>query len=148
MVDNLSRDHRSWNMGRIKSVDTGPEMIVRSCLHQRGYRFRLHGKVSKRLHPKGVLPGKPDIVLAGYRTVIFVHGCFWHRHPGCVETTTPKTRTEWWTEKFEKNMERDRRKYLELERLGWKILIVWGCEVEAKRLDGTMDKLEGGIQPE
>jgi len=148
MADLLTKEHRSWNMGRIRSADTGPEMIVRSCLHQRGYRFRLHGKVSKRLHPKGVLPGKPDIVLAGYRTVIFVHGCFWHRHPGCVETTSPKTRTEWWSEKFEKNMERDRRKYLELERLGWKILIVWGCEVKANRIDDTMEKLEGGIQPE
>ncbi|WP_026195348.1 DNA mismatch endonuclease Vsr [Mariprofundus ferrooxydans] len=148
MVDRISKEHRSWNMGRIRSENTGPEQLVRAHLHRRGFRFRLHGKVSKRLHPKGVLPGKPDIVLAGYKTVIFVHGCFWHRHPGCSVTTTPKTRTEWWQNKFNGNVERDQRKYLELKQLGWKVLIVWGCETKPGLIEETIDKLEGGIRSE
>jgi len=148
MADRISKEHRSWNMSRIRSCNTKPEMIVRSGLHSQGYRFRLHGNVSKRLHPKGVLPGKPDIVLAGYKTVVFVHGCFWHRHPGCSETTTPKTRTAWWTQKFKGNVERDKRKYLELKQLGWKVLIVWGCETKPGSIKDTIEKLEGGIHSE
>lgn len=81
-MDRISKEHRSWNMSRIKGRDTKPELIVRSMLHKMGYRFRLNGKVSKKFNKKGVLPGKPDIVLAKYKTVIFVHGCFWHRHEG------------------------------------------------------------------
>jgi len=96
----------------------------------------------------GVLPGKPDIVLAKYRTVIFVHGCFWHRHPGCSESTTPKTRTTWWQEKFAGNVARDQRKYLELVKLGWKVLIVWGCETKPKRFEETMQRLQDRIQSE
>lgn len=148
MSDNLSKSHRSWNMSRIRSCNTKPEMLVRSMLHRNGYRFRLHGKVSSRLYPKGVLPGKPDIVLAGYKTVIFVHGCFWHRHPGCCETTTPKTRTEWWQEKFDGNVERDKRKYLELKQLGWKVLIVWSCETKLGVIEHTIEKLEREIHSE
>ncbi len=105
-------------------------MIVRSWLHTHGYRFRLHGKVSKRLHKKGILPGKPDIVLAKYKTVIFVHGCFWHRHKGCKETTTPKTRTEWWLDKFSKTVQRDNKNQIELRELGWKVLVIWECETK------------------
>ena len=135
-------------MGRIRHENTKPEMIVRSMLHRLGYRFRLHGRVAKRIHPKGVLPGKPDIVLPKYKTVVFVHGCFWHRHPGCSETTTPKTRTEWWNNKFNGNVERDKRKYLELKQLGWKVLIVWGCEIKLGRIDDTIAKLQGGIRSE
>ena len=96
MTDHLLKEKRSWNMSRIRSKNTSPEKTVRSLLHSMGYRFRLHGRVNKRLYKKGILPGKPDIVLAKYKTVIFVHGCFWHRHERCKKCTTPKTRTEWW----------------------------------------------------
>ena len=130
MADHLSKEKRSWNMSRIKSGNTKPEMIVRSWLHSQGYRFRLHGKVNKRDCKKGVLPGKPDIVLAKYKTVIFVHGCFWHRHEGCKETTTPKTRTDWWLEKFSKTAERDKRNQKELKELGWKVITIWECEAQ------------------
>lgn len=87
MVDKLSKEHRSWNMGRIRSTNTKPELFLRSKLHLQGYRFRLHGAISKKINNKGFLPGKPDIVLPKYKTVIFVHGCFWHRHDDCPETT-------------------------------------------------------------
>ena len=148
MADRISKEHRSWNMSRIPSENTKPEQIVRSHLHRLGYRFNLHGRVSKRIHPKGLLPGRPDIVLVKYKTAVFVHGCFWHRHPGCAEATTPKTRTDWWKNKFNGNVERDKRKYLELEQLGWKVLIVWGCETKPKQIKDTIGKLEGGIHSE
>jgi DNA mismatch endonuclease, patch repair protein len=148
MVDKLTKEHRSWNMGRIRSENTKPEKIIRSYLHRLGYRFRLHGRVSKRFHPKGLLPGKPDIVLVKYNTVVFANGCFWHRHQGCSETTTPKSRTDWWANKFNKNVERDKKKYLELKQLGWKVLIVWGCETKPSLIKNTIDKLHGGIQSE
>jgi len=133
MVDTISKEHRSWNMSRIKSKNTKPEMIVRSLLHRKGYRFRLNGKVSKKLHSEGVLPGKPDIVLAKYKTVIFVHGCFWHRHEGCKRCTIPNQNSEYWNEKFRKNVERDKKVKKALEKLNWKVLIVWECEVKKKK---------------
>lgn len=140
MVDHLTKKERSWNMSRIRSDDTKPELAVRSIMHRMGYRFRLHGKVSRRDHPAGILPGKPDIVLKKYRTVISVHGCFWHRHSGCKYTTTPKTRTEWWLAKFARNIERDKQVKRELRGLGWNIAVVWECELRdpeclAARLD-------------
>lgn len=107
-------------MSRIKSKDTAPEMRVRSALHRAGYRFRLHVKD---------LPGKPDIVLPKYKTVIFVHGCFWHRHKGCSNATMPSTNQAFWKEKFKRNVERDKREQAELNKLGWKVLVVWECEV-------------------
>ena len=128
-MDHLTKEKRSWNMSRIKSKDTFPEKIVRSLLHSMGYRFRLHGKVSKRIYKSGVLPGKPDIVLAKYKTVIFVHGCFWHRHKNCKRATMPKTRTEWWAEKFEKNLNRDKKNQSLLSKIGWKIIVIWECEI-------------------
>jgi DNA mismatch endonuclease, patch repair protein len=146
MVDRLSKEHRSWNMGRIRSENTKPERVVRSQLHRLGYRFRLYGKISKRLYPKGVLPGRPDIVLPKYRTVIFVHGSFWHRHIRCSKTTTPKTRTDWWLNKFKVNIERDTRQYIELTQLGWKVLIVWSCETEKNHIKDTITKLQDAIQ--
>ena len=111
-------------MSRIKSQNTKPEILVRSALHSMGFRFRLHGKVSKRRYAKGVLPGKPDIVLAKYNTVIFVHGCFWHRHENCKRATTPKTRTEWWEDKFDKNVQRDKMNREILDALGWKVVVI------------------------
>lgn len=118
-MDTISLEHRSWNMSRIKSSDTKPETVVRSLLHKLGYRFRVHRKD---------LPGTPDIVLPKCKTVIFVHGCFWHRHSGCKYTYTPKSRTDFWEEKFRKNIERDQAAYAKLKTLNWKVFTVWGCE--------------------
>ena len=121
-MDILSKEHRSWNMSRIRSKNTSPEKIVRSLLHGMGYRFRLHRKD---------LPGKPDIVLPRYNTVIEVRGCFWHRHKGCQEATTPKSNQDFWVEKFSKNIERDRKNTRELKKNGWKVIIIWECEIKA-----------------
>ena len=128
-MDHLSKERRSWNMSRIRSKNTKPELMVRSALHRMGYRFRLNGKVSKRIYIKGILPGKPDIVLAKYRTVIFVHGCFWHRHEGCSRCTMPSTNQNYWVEKFRRNVDRDIKIKIKLKQLGWKVLIVWECEI-------------------
>ncbi len=119
MVDSLTKEKRSWNMGRIKGKNTRPELIVRKLLHHNGYRFRLH---KKDLH------GKPDIVLPKFKTAIFVHGCFWHRHKECSDATTPKTRTEFWNQKFAGNIERDRKNEIALQEAGWEVIIVWECE--------------------
>jgi DNA mismatch endonuclease, patch repair protein len=119
VADRLSKARRSWNMSRIKSKDTGPEKIVRSLLHRMGYRFRLHAKK---------LPGRPDIVLPRHRAVLFVHGCFWHRHRGCKDATMPKTRRAWWRAKLEGNATRDRRNQAALRRTGWRVLAVWECQ--------------------
>lgn len=122
MVDTISEAHRSWNMSRIKGRNTGPELRLRSLLHRAGFRFRLHAKD---------LPGKPDIFLPKYRTAIFVHGCFWHRHEGCRNATTPSTRAEFWQEKFDGNVERDRRNRAALETAGWTVITVWECDLKA-----------------
>lgn len=106
-------------MSRIRSKDTKPELIVRSMLHRMGYRFRLHRKG---------LPGKPDIVLPRHKTVIFVHGCYWHRHPGCKYAYHPKSRVDFWEKKFRENVERDTKARAALEALGWRVLVVWECE--------------------
>lgn len=111
---------RSEIMRAVKRTHTKPELKVRRLLHALGLRFRLHRRD---------LPGSPDIVLPKYRCIIFVHGCFWHRHPGCRYATTPKTRQEFWIPKFSANVERDYRKHAQLIELGWKVLIVWECEV-------------------
>jgi len=118
-MDRLSREKRSWNMSRIRSKNTEPEKMVRSLLHQMGYRFRLHVRA---------LPGTPDIVLPKYHSVVFVHGCFWHRHPGCKFAYIPKSRNNFWNEKFRQNVARHRRVAQQLEKLGWKVLTVWECE--------------------
>lgn len=119
-MDKITPEHRSWNMGRIRSSNTKPELAVRCLLHRMGYRFRLHSKE---------LPGKPDIVLPKYKTVVFVHGCFWHRHRGCPYSYMPKSRVKFWKDKFRETTERDTRKQMELESLGWKVLVVWECEI-------------------
>lgn len=121
MTDSLSKAKRSWNMSRVRSKDTKPELLVRSLLHRSGYRFRLH---------KAGLPGKPDIVLTKHKTVIFVHGCFWHRHSGCSDATTPKTRTAFWEKKFEENVARDKRTAIALRDLDWNVITVWECELK------------------
>lgn len=119
MTDRLSPERRSALMSHVKSKDTGPEKIVRSWLHRHGYRFRLHRKD---------LPGSPDIVLSKYRTVVFVHGCFWHRHPGCRRASRPSTNVEFWERKFRTNVERDAVVRKRLEALGWKVVVIWECE--------------------
>jgi DNA mismatch endonuclease (patch repair protein) len=124
-MDNLSKERRSWNMGRIRSGNTAPEMNVRSALHRMGLRFRLHVKG---------LPGKPDIVLPKWQHVIFVHGCFWHRHTGCKFAYTPKTRIDFWTEKFRQNLKRDETATRELRRMGWNVSIIWECETSTPAL--------------
>jgi len=119
-MDNWSPEKRSEVMSRIRSRDTKPELIVRSLLHRSGVRFSLRRKD---------LPGKPDIVLPKYKTVIFVHGCFWHRHKNCKVATMPKSRQEFWMAKFEANVKRDRRNQRELRSAGWRVLVLWECEI-------------------
>ena len=126
-------EQRSRNMSAIKSKNTKPEIAVRKVLHSMGYRFRLHGKD---------LPGSPDIVLPKYKTVIFVHGCFWHRHENCKYATTPKTREEFWESKFKENVIRDKSHQKKLSAIGWKIIIVWECEIKDKNLL-IKDRLKG-----
>lgn len=120
MADTISRERRSWNMSRIRGRDTAPELHLRALLHRAGYRFRIHDQK---------LPGKPDIVLKKHKAVIFVHGCFWHRHPGCRNATTPSTRAEFWQDKFDGTVERDRLAFEALEALGWRVITVWECEL-------------------
>lgn len=122
MTDTLTREHRSWNMSRIAGRNTKPELLLRSLLHRAGFRFRLHAKD---------LPGRPDIILPRYRIAIFVHGCFWHRHPGCRNATMPSTRPEFWAAKFEGNVERDARNAAALEEAGWTVLTVWECDLKS-----------------
>lgn len=126
---------RSAMMAKIKARDTRPELVVRRWLHRAGYRFRLH---------RGDLPGRPDIVLPRHRTAVFVHGCFWHRHPGCARASTPHTRQEFWLSKFSRNVARDSAAHSTLQGLGWRVLIIWECgtrkpEVLANLLKSALD---------
>lgn len=123
-MDNLSRERRSWNMSRIRSSNTRPERLVRSLLHNLGYRFRLNRKD---------LPGKPDIVLPKYRTAIYVHGCFWHRHRGCALAYVPKSNLPFWNKKFSRNVQRDLEVTSALEQAGWRQLVIWECEIKDQR---------------
>ena len=108
-------------MSRVGPKNTKPEMLVRRTLHRLGYRFRLH---------QGNLAGRPDIVLPKYKTVVFVHGCFWHRHAGCSKTSTPKTRADFWQDKFAANVDRDRRNEEALRANAWHVIVVWECETK------------------
>ena len=119
----MASEVRSRNMAAIKSKNTKPEIKVRQLSHSMGYRFRLHMKD---------LPGNPDIVLKKYKTVIYVNGCFWHRHPNCKYASTPKTRTSFWSQKFQSNVERDNKNYIKIKNLGWKYIVVWECELKNK----------------
>ena len=120
MVDVVNPETRSRMMSGIRGANTKPELNVRRRLHAAGFRYGLHRKD---------LPGKPDLVMPRHDAVIFVHGCYWHRHPGCRLATTPSTRTDFWTAKFTANQERDRRNIAELRDRGWRVAIVWECEV-------------------
>lgn len=121
-------------MSRIRNRNTKPERVVRSLLHRLGYRFTVNGPLNRNL------PGRPDIVLPKYRAVVFVHGCFWHRHEGCPETTTPKTRTQWWLQKFEGNIARDTHNQKALRDAGWNAVVIWECE--AAKPSGIEQKVQ------
>ncbi|RYZ84836.1 MAG: DNA mismatch endonuclease Vsr [Proteobacteria bacterium] len=132
MADVHDKATRSFNMSRIKSKDTKPEMIVRRFLHSQGFRYRLHVKD---------LPGKPDIVLPKYKTVIFVHGCFWHGHEGCRYFVVPKTRTEWWLSKINRNRLNDAKKKHTLEVIGWNVVTIWECHLKGDKIDFILNQL-------
>lgn len=132
MADVHDKRTRSYNMSKIRSKDTKPEMIVRKYLFARGFRYRLHDKK---------LPGKPDLVLPKYSTVIFVHGCFWHGHEGCKYFVVPKTRTEWWLNKINRNKELDQKSSLELKRMKWKVITVFECELKNGKAEATLGNL-------
>ena len=120
-MDRISPEERSRIMSHIRSKDTKPENRLCSLLHRLGFRFRLHRKD---------LPGTPDIVLPKYRTVIFVHGCFWHQHPGCKKATLPRSNVEFWKNKLEKNIERDKEVEKKLIETGWNVIVIWECEIK------------------
>jgi DNA mismatch endonuclease (patch repair protein) len=131
-VDRLSRVQRSRLMSLVRSKNTGPEITVRKAVHRLGLRFRLHRRD---------LPGTPDLVFPKYRMVLFVHGCFWHRHSGCAKSSTPKSRKNYWAAKFNANVSRDRRSIAQLRKLKWKTVVIWECEAKnAPRLEAVIRK--------
>ena len=132
MADNVSPERRSEIMSAVKSANTKPELLVRKHLFQNGFRFRINDKS---------LPGKPDVKLTKYKTVVLVNGCFWHGHEGCRIYVMPKTNPEFWQAKIDRNMERDRKNINLLERAGWRVLIVWECQLKKSRRDETLGKL-------
>lgn len=132
MPDIVSPETRSRMMSGIRGRNTKPELAVRRYLHARGFRYRLHVRE---------LPGKPDIVLPRYRTAVFVHGCFWHRHEGCRFAYTPKSRQQFWLAKLEGNAVRDERAAQRLRDLGWRVEVVWECEVTPTGLSGLAERM-------
>ena len=136
MVDRVSKEVRSYNMSRIRSKDTKPEIIVRSYLFSRGLRFR---KNDRRY------PGSPDIVLPKYNTVVFVHGCFWHLHEGCKYAKLPKSNVDYWEPKLCRNNERDKNNQKELEEMGWNVITIWECELKKDKREQTLENLYNQI---
>jgi DNA mismatch endonuclease (patch repair protein) len=138
MVDFLTKDERSRRMARIRSKDTVPEIALRKALHAIGLRYRLNDRR---------LSGRPDIVFPRHRTVVFVHGCFWHRHEGCSIATTPKSNTRFWQEKFDRNVARDRRVAGELAAAGWRVIVAWECTLQSKvRVEQTAEGIAAEIR--
>ena len=135
MADTHSKEVRSRNMSHIRSTNSKPEETVRKILFSHGFRYRKNVKT---------LPGKPDIVLPKYKTVIFVNGCFWHKH-NCHRFVWPSTNTDYWIPKIQRNVERDISNHAELASLGWKVIVVWECELKKKCLDDTITRLEKEI---
>ena len=119
-------------MSKIKGKNTKPEMLVRKFLHANGFRYRLHVKD---------LPGKPDVVLPKYKTVILIHGCFWHIHKDCKYFVVPKTKTDWWMEKLNRNVENDLISAMSLKKLGWKIITIWECSLKPGKVEKTLNSL-------
>src|SRR5687767_4640081 len=132
MADVHTTEIRSYNMSRISSTNTKPEILVRRFLHANGFRYKLHDKS---------LPGKPDIVLPKYKTVIFVHGCFWHGHGHCRYYVIPKTKTEWWVNKINGNIAHDKKATLALRELGWSVIDIWECQLKPMQLENTLTAL-------
>ena len=137
MTDVHSSEVRSFNMSRIKSKNTKPEILVRKFLFSKGFRYRLHS--SK-------LPGKPDIVFPKYKTVIFVNGCFWHGHEGCKYFVVPKTKTEWWINKIYKTRQLDKENTAKLEKSGWKVLTIFECQLKKDNKQDTLNDIINKIQ--
>lgn len=131
-MDNHSKEIRSYNMSRIRSTDSKPEEMVRKYLFSKGLRYRKNVKT---------LPGKPDIVLKKYKTVVFVNGCFWHGHENCKYFVIPKSNTDYWDKKIQRNIERDVSTYKKLSELGWNIIIVWECELKKDKRENTLEYL-------
>lgn len=129
MIDVHTKEVRSYNMSRIRSKNTTPEIVVRHYLFNKGYRFKLHAKN---------LPGKPDIILPKYKTIIFVHGCFWHGHPDCRYAVIPKTRTEYWEEKINRNKQNDIRNSNCLREMGWDVITIYECELKKDSKEKTL----------
>ena len=136
MADRLTTEERSELMSHIRSVNTKPEIALRRALWRRGFRYRVNVKG---------LPGSPDIVLPKHRSVVFVHGCFWHGHKGCKEYTVPKTNTEFWVNKVARNQSRDQEVWRQLEAKGWYVIIVWECELVKAKFDGTVERVSAEI---
>jgi DNA mismatch endonuclease (patch repair protein) len=138
-MDNLTRPERSRQMASVRNQNTKPELAVRRALFAMGYRYRIHYKK---------LPGSPDIAFPSRRKVIFVHGCFWHRHSDaeCRLTRTPKSRKDFWESKFSSNVERDKANFLALEKLGWEALVVWECEI--RHMEHLRNMLRGFLSDE
>lgn len=132
MADVHDKATRSYNMSRIRSSNTKPELLVRKFLFAHGFRYRLHVKD---------LPGKPDIVLPKYKTVIFVNGCFWHGHKGCRYFVLPKTRTEWWLQKIKGTMLRDKMAEIKLNVMGWSVITLWECQLKKANITTTLADL-------
>lgn len=134
-MDKLTPERRSANMRRIRSRDTTPELIVRRVVHGMGFRYRLH--VAK-------LPGKPDLVFARLKRIIDVRGCFWHQHPGCIDSRIPKSRRSYWKPKLLRNQQRDTENARKLRQLGWRVLVIWECEVkDAGKLKRRLNRFLG-----
>lgn len=132
MTDVVDKATRSRMMSGIRGKNTKPELLVRQYLHAKGFRYRLHANE---------LPGKPDLVFPKYRTVVFVHGCFWHRHEHCKYAATPKTNSNFWIEKLSANCGRDLRNKSQLQNLGWHVLTIWECEIDESHLARLADTI-------
>lgn len=133
MADKMTPSQRHYCMSRIRSKATKPELLVRHWLWSHGYRYRLNVKS---------VPGKPDIVLRKYRTAIFVNGCFWHGHEGCSLYSVPKSNTDFWIAKVQRNRERDQQQYKALHDAGWQVIVIWECQLKSDKIDDTMRNVE------
>ena len=138
-MDTVSKEVRSRNMAAIKGRDTKPEMVVRKLLHTNGYRYSLHKKA---------LPGKPDLYLKKYNTVMFIHGCFWHQHPGCKYAVKPKSNIKFWRDKLKHNVERDRENISKLKEMGFNIITLWECEIDRNKTDKLFDRIKKELNNE
>lgn len=132
MADNHNIETRSFNMSQIKSADTRPELLIRKFIFAKGFRYRLHDKK---------LPGKPDLVLPKYKTVIFVNGCFWHGHKNCKKFVIPKSRTDYWENKIKNNVLRDIKNTKELKSQGWNVIVIWECQIKKLICNNALPEL-------